>query len=85
MSLNTYKKCVQSAGRGPLALKRHTFVSIFANTALNPKNYGLSIGVSSQASPYGGYQKDEFPYLCGRFSLYRRSFLTARHIASSTL
>ena len=60
VSLNTYKKCVQSTGNAPLALKRHTFVSIFANTALDPKNYGLSIGVPSQVSPFGGYQKNEF-------------------------
>lgn len=85
VSLNTYKKCVQSTGNRPLALKRHTFVSIFANTALDPKNYGLSIGVPSQVSPFGGYQKNEFPFLCGRFFLYRRSFLTARHITRSIL
>ena len=47
MSLNTYKKCVQSGGSAPLSLKRHTFVNIFAHTALDPKNYGLSIGVPS--------------------------------------
>ncbi len=85
VSLNTYKKCVQPTGNGPLALKRHTFVSIFANTALDPKNYGLAIGVPSQVSPFGGYQKNEFLFLCGRFFLYRRSFLTARHITRSIL
>ena len=85
ISLNTYKKCAQSAGSGPLALKRHTFVNIFSRTALDPKNYGLSIGVPSQASPFGGYQKDDFRFLCGRFFLYRRSFLTARHITRSIL
>src|ERR1700674_3774334 len=35
VSLNTYKKCVQSTGSKPLAFKRHTFVSIFANTLLD--------------------------------------------------
>jgi hypothetical protein len=85
VSLNTYKKCVQSSGRRPLALKRHTVISIFANTVLDPKNYGLSIGVPSQASTYGGYQKNDFQFLCGRFFLYRRSFLTARHITRSIL
>src|SRR5262245_35657435 len=84
VSLNTYKKCVQLVG-GALALKRHTFVSIFTHTALDPKKYGLSIGVSSQFSPFGGYQKDEFSFLCGRFFLYRRSFLTARHVTRSIL
>ena len=62
VSLNTYKKCMQIVGHGALALKRHTFVSIFAHTALDPKNYGLSIGVPSQISPFGGYQKDEFAF-----------------------
>ena len=85
VSLNTYKKCVQVVGHGALALKRHTFVSIFTHTALDPKNYGLSIGVPSQISPFGGYQKDEFSFLCGRFFLYRRTFLTARHVTRSIL
>jgi hypothetical protein len=83
VSLNTYKKCVQS--RGPLALKRHTFVSIFTHTALEPRNYGLSVGVPSQTSPFGGYQKSEYQFLCGRYFLYRRSFLTGRHITRSIL
>ena len=85
VSLNTYKKCVERNGSKPLALKRHTFLSIFANTALDPKSYGLSVGVPSQASPFGGYRSQDFPFLCGRFFLYRRSFLTARHITRSIL
>jgi hypothetical protein len=85
ISLNTYKKCVQSTGRGALTLKRHTFINIFANTALDPKGYGLAISVPSQVSRFGGYKKSEFQYLCGRFFLYRRSFLTARHITRSIL
>ena len=85
VSLNTYKKCVQVSAHESLALKRHTFVCIFTHSALDPKNYGLSIGVPSQVSPFGGYQKDEFRFLCGRFFLYRRSFLTARHVTRSLL
>jgi hypothetical protein len=85
VSLNTYKKCVQSTDNGALTLKRHTFISIFANTALDPKNYGLAISVPSQVSRFGGYKKSEFQFLCGRFFLYRRSFLTARHITRSIL
>ena len=84
ISLNTYKKCLHASGK-PLALKRHTFVSIFANAVLDPKNYGLAIGVPSQSSPFGGYQKSQFQHLCGRHFLYRRSFLTARHITRSIL
>ena len=85
VSLNTYKKCVQSTGGRALALKRHTFVSIFTHTALDPKSYGLSIGVPSHVSPFGGYQTSDFRFLCGRFFLYRRTFLTARHITRSIL
>ena len=85
VSLNTYKKCVQPESGGTLALKRHTFLSIFANTALDPKNYGLSIGLPSQVSPFGGYLKTDFRFLCARYFLYRRSFLTARHITRSVL
>jgi hypothetical protein len=84
ISLNTYKKCVQP-GDEPLALKRHTFVNIFANTSLDPKRYGLGITLPTDTSPFGGYQKSEFQFLCGRFFLYRRSFLTARHITRSIL
>ena len=47
VSLNTYKKCVQVSANESLALKRHTFVCIFTHSALDPKNYGLSIGVPS--------------------------------------
>jgi hypothetical protein len=85
VSLNTHKKCVQSTGKASFALKRHTLLSIFTHTALDPRNYGLSVGVPSQASPFGGYQKDDFQFLCGRFFLYRRSFLTARHITCGIL
>jgi hypothetical protein len=85
VSLNTYKKCLQPTGNGALTLKRHTFVSIFANTALDPKSYGLAISVPSQVSRFGGYKKSEFQFLCGRFFLYRRTFLTARHITRSIL
>jgi len=85
VSLNTYKKCLQTAGKKGLVLKRHTFVNIFANAQLEPKAYGLSIGIPSQASPFGGYKKSDFRYLCGRFYLYRRSFLSARHITRSIL
>jgi hypothetical protein len=52
---------------------------------LDPKNYGLSISVPSEASPFGGYLKSDFQFLCGRFFLYRRSFLTARHITRSII
>lgn len=85
ISLNTFKKCIQKDGNKPLALKRHTFLNIFANTALDPKNYGLNIGVPNQESPFGGYRVQDYPYLCGRFFLYRRSFLTGRHITRSVL
>jgi hypothetical protein len=84
VSLNTFKKCVE-VGRGRLTLKRHTMVSLLANANLEARRYGLSIGVPSRASPYGGYQKADYKFLCGRFFLYRRSFLTARHITRSIL
>jgi len=84
ISLNTYKKCVQP-GDESLVLKRHTFVSIFANTNLDPRRYGLAITLPSDVSPFGGYQKSDFQFLCGQYFLYRRSFLTARHITCSIL
>jgi hypothetical protein len=85
VSLNTFKKCLHTNGKAPLNLKRHTLVSILANAELDPKCYGLTIRLPSQGSQYGGYQKWNYPFLCGRFFLYRRSFLTARNITRSVL
>lgn len=85
ISLNTYKKCTRLPDGAVLTFKRHTFVSIFSNTGLKPQDYGLKISVPSQASPFGGYQKSDFLFLCGRYFLYRRTFLTARHITRSIL
>ncbi len=85
VSPNTFRKCLELSRRSPLALKRHTFVSIFTGSGLDPKAYGLSIGVPSQTSPHGGYKTSDYRFLCGRFFLYRRTFLSARHITRSIL
>src|SRR4029453_6797784 len=85
VSPNTFRKCLESSGRSALALKRHTFVSIFTGSGLDPKAYGLSIGVPSQTSPHGGYKTSDYRFLCGRFFLYRRTFLSARHITRTLL
>jgi len=85
VSLNTYKKCVRSAGRAPLKLKRHTLISVCTRVGLDPKAFGLSIGIPAKISPFGGYRKDDYGFLTGTFFLYRRSFLTARHITRSIL
>ena len=83
ISLNTFKKCVNAAGH--LALTRPTFLHIFVSTGLNPKDYGLAMGLPTEGSLYGGYEKREFSFICGRFFLYRRSFLTASNINKSVL
>lgn len=85
VSLNTYKKCIQPAANGPLALKRQTWLGIFANTPLDPKTYGLAVGVPTCDSPFGGYSVEDFRHLCARFHIYRRSFLTARQITCGVL
>ncbi len=85
VSLNTYKKCVRPVGHVPLSLQRHTFVSIFANSGLEPRNYGLTLALPNRVSQFGGYAKQDFKYLCGRYLLYRRSFLTARDITCGIL
>jgi hypothetical protein len=85
VSLNTFKKCIRSAGRTPLRLKRHTFISLCTRVGLDPKAYGLSIGIPAQIAQFGGYRKDDYEFLGGKFFLYRRSFLTARHITRSIL
>jgi hypothetical protein len=84
ISLNTFKKCVQPDS-DRLSLKRHTLINILANAGLNPRDYGLSIALPSQSSPFGGYHASDYDHLCGRFFLYRRSFLTARNITCSVL
>ena len=85
VSLNTYKKFVRSTGRAPLKLKRHTLISVCTRVGLDPKAFGLSIGIPAQIAPFGGYRKDDYGFLTGTFFLYRRSFLTARHITRSIL
>lgn len=84
ISLNTFKKCVQPDS-DKLLLKRHTLLNILANAGLNPRSYGLSITLPSQSSLFGGYHTSDYDHLCGRFFLYRRSFLTARNITCSVL
>jgi hypothetical protein len=84
ISLNTFKKCVQPDGDS-LSLKRHTLLSVLANAGLNPRSYGLPLALPSQSSPFGGYHTSDYDHLCGRFFLYRRSFLTARNITCSIL
>src|SRR6476646_8929209 len=85
VSLNTYKKCVEQNKRDALTLKRHTIISILSNAELEPRRYGLAIGLPSKRSQYGGYQPADFKFLCGKYFLYRRSFLTARDITRSVL
>src|SRR5437763_1735930 len=60
ISLNTYKKCLQSGSRAPLTLKRQTLIALLASADLDPRRYGLSIHAPSQASPFGGYRKDDY-------------------------
>lgn len=80
VSLNTLKKCLDGAASGPLTLNRQTFLNIFSHAELNPRDYGLAVTLPSRATPYGGYDKRDYAYLCGRHYLYRRSFLTAQNI-----
>jgi hypothetical protein len=84
ISLNTYKRCLESCDE-PLSLKRQTFINLFTNTHLNPTDYGLTISLPISTTPYGGYDKRDYHYLCGRFLLYRRSFLTGENITRSVL
>jgi hypothetical protein len=83
ISLNTFKKCINSPDR--IALTRPTFLHLFANTGLRPKDYGLPLTLPAADSPYGGYDKSDFEFICGRYFLYRRSFLTATNVNKSVL
>ena len=58
ISLNTFKKCINSPER--VALTRPTFLHLFANTGLKPKDYGLPLTLPAEDSPYGGYDKSDF-------------------------
>jgi hypothetical protein len=80
VSLNTLKKCLETGSAGSLSLKRQTFLRIFGHAGLDPHAYGLAVALPSRASPFGGYDKRDYAFLCGRYFLYRRSFLTARNI-----
>jgi len=76
ISLNTYKKCIQPDADAPLRLKRQTFVSLFSNARLSPESYGLDLALPAYGAQYGGYTEEEFGFLAGRYTKYRRSFLT---------
>ena len=80
ISLNTLKRCLLPKAQHPLTLKRSTFISVFANAELDPKRYGLIAALPAQGSEFGGYQKKDYDFLCGRHFIYRRSFLTAKNI-----
>jgi hypothetical protein len=83
ISLNTFKRCINAEGH--LSLTRPTFLHIFVNTGLNPREYGLPMALPIRESPYGGYDKNEYHFICGRLFMYRRSFLTAANINKSVL
>ena len=80
ISLNTLKRCLQPKAKDSLTLKRSTFISVFTNAELDPKRYGLIAALPAQGSGFGGYQKKDYDFLCGRHFVYRRSFLTAQNI-----
>lgn len=83
VSLNTFKKCV--AEDSVLALKRHTFNAIVANTGLDPGRYGSGMQKPQVRTDYGGYTKADFGFMAGQYVLYRRSFLTAENIVRAVV
>jgi hypothetical protein len=80
VSLNTLKRCLEPNKKSALALKRSTFINVFAHADMDPKRYGLAASLPTMVSQFGGYQKKEYQFLCGRYFVYRRSFLTAQNI-----
>jgi hypothetical protein len=83
VSLNTLKKCLAD---GPdLRLKQRVFNSIVSNAGLDINSF-QSINLSLQPpSLYGGYTKNEFSYLIGRYLLHRRSFQNGTDISKAVL
>jgi hypothetical protein len=80
VSLNTLRRCLQPTTKVALALKRHTFINIFANAGFDPRRYGLRVALPARGSQFGGYQKKDYQFLCGCHFLYRRSLLSAHNI-----
>ena len=48
-----------------MTLKRCTFISVFAN-GFDPERYGLVAALPAQGSQFGGYQKKDYQFVCGR-------------------
>ena len=85
ISLNTYKKCIQSLHKDELTLQRSKLINILSHAELDPAAYGLNLTVGGADNRFGNYQKSKFNFLCGRYLIYRRSFLTARDITCGVL
>lgn len=85
VSLNTYKKCIRSIEEGELSLQRSKLINILSHADFDPTTYGLNVAIQGPDNRFGNYQKSKFDYLCGRYLIYRRSFLTARDITCSVL
>lgn len=84
VSLNTFKRCIANSEQD-LSLKRQTLINILENVGLVPGDYDLAISLPAHVSQFGGYDKRAYAHLCGRYFLYRRSFLTAANLNKSVL
>lgn len=84
VSLNTYKKCI-APGEAPLRLKRQTLTIICRNAGLQPTDYDLPIALPRTAGPQGGYTREDFGFVAGRYVQYRRSLLTGMTVNRSLL
>lgn len=84
ISLNTFKRCIADTS-GPLRVKRQTLRAIAGSLRLRTSDYPLPFVVPEPAALQGGYEREAFAFLVGRYVQYRRACDGGKNLSRSTV